>query len=201
MERRIDPIASTRPRLRHGLSESDAAAPASYPSLLQQPSPFFAGAQPFPAADNMGEEEEDVNYRFRKVKMFEMAPSDDPEMEERRQRALYAKRNREIKKREVAQLQREKEELHTALQRYQVERTRMVDQSLDQQRKIEELERHLLDAHQQLRDKDEYIQKSKEKMSLLKAHLELIAEGLENNMSRKMLVTLLAQIDQNPHHV
>ena len=45
------------------------------------------------------EEEEEATYRFRKMKMFEMAPSDDPELEERRQRALYAKNNRDMKKR------------------------------------------------------------------------------------------------------
>ena len=51
-------------------------------------------------AGNMAEEERDGDdiYNFRK-KLYEIEPSDDPQLEERRQRALYAKRNRDMKKR------------------------------------------------------------------------------------------------------
>lgn len=54
---------------------------------------------PILADDTMEEEEEEGAYGFRKVKMFEMAPFGDPQLEERRQRAIYAKKNRDMKKR------------------------------------------------------------------------------------------------------
>ncbi|XP_045126866.1 uncharacterized protein LOC123513646 [Portunus trituberculatus] len=201
MEPGMDLTTGARPRLLQGPPAGDAVDSVSHPSLLHQPSPFLDRVQPFPATAMGAEEEDDVSYGFRKVKMFEMAPSDDPEMEERRQRALYAKRNREMKKREVVQLQKEKEELKASLQEYEAKMTSFVQLSHSQQRRIEEIQQHLSDTLEQLRDKEECLRKINERMSLLKAHLELIAEGLEESMSRKMLVNLLAHFDQNHHYV
>ncbi|XP_063849314.1 uncharacterized protein LOC135093713 [Scylla paramamosain] len=50
MNQEMDPTTNATPQHKHCPPEGDAAAPASHPSLLQQPSPFFARAQPSPAA-------------------------------------------------------------------------------------------------------------------------------------------------------
>ncbi|KAK8391784.1 hypothetical protein O3P69_017428 [Scylla paramamosain] len=89
----------------------------------------------------------------------------------------HAERRENMKK--LAHLQQEKEELQATMQQYLVERTRLYNLLQDKQRKIDELEQNLLDVHQQLRDKEEYIRKSDE-MSLVK-RLMVIAEGLEND--------------------
>ncbi|KAG0727180.1 hypothetical protein GWK47_035175 [Chionoecetes opilio] len=165
--------------------------------LLPQPSPFLAEPQPWLTTDDVDTEgeEEDAFSRFRKVKMFEIAPSTDPVLEERRQRALYAKKNRDMKKREVAELQGEVAALRAAKDRAQEELSRVAGLAQRKQHSIEELQQSLAAARHQLRHKEEYIRNTREKMSLLKAHLELIAEGLEEtNISRRLLLSLLAQI-------
>ena len=53
IEAGIDLSTGTRPRLLNGPLASQATAgatSASHPSLLQEPSPYLAGASPFPAA-------------------------------------------------------------------------------------------------------------------------------------------------------
>lgn len=189
-----DHTISAQPQLMSSLTGEDAGAMMSAPTLLQQPSPVFAGAQPWLPTDDV--EEEDATYRFRKMKMFEMAPSDDPETEERRQRALYAKNNRDMKKREVANLQREAAALRAAKEQYQADLTRVYDMVQCQQHQLQELEQCLLDSRQQLKDKEEHIRNRRKKMSRVKAHVEVIAAGLneENGESRQMLLNLAAQV-------
>ncbi len=97
--------------------------------------------------------------------------------------------------RELVKLQREEAALRATKEQCQADLTRMYGIAQCQQHKIEELEQCLLDTRRQLRDKEEHIQNSRRKMLRLKAHLEVIAEGLEeNNVSRRMLFSLAAQI-------
>ncbi|KAK8388221.1 hypothetical protein O3P69_020247 [Scylla paramamosain] len=191
--RALEPPATTTPSLIRRLPTYDPRNTASDQILLHQLSPPLVGPQPLLTNDTMEDEEEAI-YGFRRVKMFEMAPSDDPKLEERRQRAIYAKKNRDMKKREVGKLQHEASALRAANEQCQANLTHMYEVVEDQQRKIEQLEQYLSDTRQQLRDRDEQILNSQKKMSHLKAHLELIADGLdENNMSRRLLLSLLAQ--------
>ncbi|MPC54738.1 hypothetical protein E2C01_048663 [Portunus trituberculatus] len=180
--RALEFSATITPRLVSGLPTHYDAGNTSDQSCLHHPSP-----------DDTIEEQEERIDGFRKVKMFEMAPSADPELEERRQRAIYAKNNRNTKKRELENLQHESSALRTANTQCQANLTRMHGVIEDQQRKIEQLEECVSDTCHQLRDKDEQIRNSQIKLSHLKAHLELIADGLDDNMSRRLLLNLLAQ--------
>lgn len=172
----------------------DAGNTTDQSLLPQQLPPALLGPQPLLSNDTMEEEEEEGAYGFRKVKMFEMAPFGDPQLEERRQRAIYAKKNRDMKKREVEKLQHEVTALRTANEQCQANLTHMHGVTQDQQRKLQQLQQWLADTRQQLRDRDEEAQNSHKKVSNLKAHLELIAESLEENgMPRRLLLSLLAQ--------
>ncbi|KAK8398065.1 hypothetical protein O3P69_003761 [Scylla paramamosain] len=195
-DRRLDDGAATFPQLYNSLSGYRAGSSPCNPVLLQQPLSLFAGEQPLTITGDIAEEEreEDATYSFKK-KLYEIEPSGDPQLEERRQRALYAKRNRDMKKKMQMKLQQEVSTLSTAKEQYRTDLTRLYDLTQTQQHKIEELEQCLLDSHQQLREKEEHIRRNRERMSHLKGHLDLIAEGLEeNNLSRRMLLNLLSQI-------
>ena len=77
----------------------------------------------------------------------------------------------------------------------QSELARLYELVQNQRHKIEELQQCLMDTHHQLKNKEEHIQKSRKTIAFLKAHLEVIALGLEeSNLSRRMLLNLLAQI-------
>lgn len=97
--------------------------------------------------------------------------------------------------RELARLQHEVAALRADNEQRQAELTQAYGIVQCEQLKTEELKQCLLDIHQQLREKDEEIQANQERMSRVKAHLEVIAEGLDgnNSMSRKMLLNLTAQ--------
>ncbi|XP_045135006.1 uncharacterized protein LOC123518314 [Portunus trituberculatus] len=190
--RALEFSATITPRLVSGLPTHYDAGNTSDQSCLHHPSPGLLGSQALETYDTIEEQEERIDG-FRKVKMFEMAPSADPELEERRQRAIYAKNNRNTKKRELENLQHDSSALRTANTQCQANLTRMHGVIEDQQRKIEQLEEWVSDTCHQLRDKDEQIRNSQIKLSHLKAHLELIADGLDDNMSRRLLLNLLAQ--------
>lgn len=125
--------------------------------------------------------------------MFEMGPLDDPAMEKRRKRAIYAKRYYEMKKREVEKLQREAAALRDIMEQCQAKVAGMNHLAQSQQSKIQELERSLADARQQLRARDQQLLSTQERQRRMRTHLEMIAEGCEeNNMARRMILTMLA---------
>ncbi|XP_045132553.1 uncharacterized protein LOC123516891 [Portunus trituberculatus] len=100
-----------------------------------------------------------------------------------------------MKKRMQMKLQNEVSTLSATKEKYHTDLTRLYDLTQTQQYKIEELEQRLLDCHQQLMEKEGHIRRSRERISHLMGHLEIIAEGLdENNLSRRMLLSLLSQM-------
>ena len=98
--------------------------------------------------------------------------------------------------REVVNLQREAAALRAAKEQCQADLTRVSGMVQCQQHKLEELQQCLLDSRQQLKDKEEHIRNNRKKMSRVKAHVEVIADGLteEASVSRRMLLNLAAQI-------
>ncbi|XP_050715019.1 uncharacterized protein LOC126997847 [Eriocheir sinensis] len=139
------------------------------------------------------EEDEKARCGARKPKMFEMGPLEDPAMEERRQRAIYARRSRENRKREIAELQREVEALRDIKEQCQEMVANVNRLAQSQQCKIKQLEQSLANARQQLRARDEQLQSNQERLSRMKTHLEMITEGCEeNSMVRRMILNLLA---------
>lgn len=95
--------------------------------------------------------------------------------------------------REMAKLQHEAAALHNVREQCQAEVARMYSLLQSQQRKIQELEQSLSDTHQQLRVQEQQLESSQSKLRRMRAHLEMIAEGSEeNSMSRRMILNLLA---------
>ncbi|XP_050717746.1 uncharacterized protein LOC126999324 [Eriocheir sinensis] len=193
--RTMDPCDSRMPPFSplqdYGTSNGlDLTVNAQHPRLHAPPA-----ASPWPrlADDEDEEDDEEVRYGATRPKMFEMGPLDDPAMEERRQRAIYAKRNREMKKREVEKLQREAAALRDIMEQCQAKVAGMNHLAQSQQSKIQELERSLADARQQLRARDQQLLSTQERQRRMRTHLEMIAEGCEeNNMARRMILTMLA---------
>ncbi|KAK3854078.1 hypothetical protein Pcinc_039411, partial [Petrolisthes cinctipes] len=170
------------------------------------PSPSVCVSPPPPGSDSayyivqQSASRKKVKDGTKKKKMFEMEPiCDNTEMEKRRQNAINAKKNRDMKKFELSEHRKKIESLEETNQRC-TQAFKKTYSAYQQQRS--EVERQAVDLaarEREIREKKKEIKKKREDMVLLKRHLEIISESLDDHNSAKNLIGSLLKNFSSAH--
>ncbi|KAK8721364.1 hypothetical protein OTU49_012784 [Cherax quadricarinatus] len=130
---------------------------------------------------------------YRKKRVYEIGPLENEEMERKRINAVNAKKNREIKKRQIEDLRQELKTLkHINTQCYKALLKTSGDTAQLHQR-VRQLQEQLELTEKKLKNKEKENKDRKERMALIQGHLELIAGGLDDDNKAKKLIEILLQ--------
>ncbi|KAG7162170.1 uncharacterized protein LOC121874217 [Homarus americanus] len=131
----------------------------------------------------------------KKIKVYEMAPYEDPDKEKRRLNAIMARKNREIKKREIQGLKKENQSLrHVIAQCNKV--LRKTNSDVQQLRlELKKSKKFKLQFEETVKSKNRELRDAHDKLVLYRGHIELIACSLEeDNPAKKLIEALLKRM-------
>lgn len=139
-----------------------------------------------------------VPRRRKKAKLYEMEPLEDPEKEKKRMNAVLARKNREMKKRIMMDLDEKVRRLrHVNTQCTKV--IRRTDSDIQQLRQdLSAANASVTQLTEVVRSKDREIRQQREKLLLFQGHLDLIGSSLDDdNPARRLIQALLHRLSSS----